>query len=135
MAKVLWAFAADQFIVDRSGKFSIIGIWEAVFAPNFPAIHPQVFIVAGWSGQASAQMTYEVRIWAPGNTLLITSAPTPFQLGPNGKGISVHQFAPVQLAQPGTYKIEILMNGVLAHTMELTAAVPPIPQGGQLGRA
>lgn len=127
MAEVLWAFAADQFIVDRAGKFSIIGIWEAVFAANFPALHPQVFIVAGWRGQPSGQLMYEIRVWTPANTLLATSNPTPFQLGPNGKGISVQQFAGVQLIQPGVYRIEILQNGVSAHQLELVAALPQVP--------
>jgi hypothetical protein len=127
VAKLLWAFAADQFIVDRGGKFSIIGIWENVFAQAFPALHPQLFIVAGWQGTPMASLTNEVRIWVPGGALLTTSGAATLQLGPTGKGISVQQFAPLQLIQPGIYRVEIMLNGALVHKMELTAGVPQVP--------
>jgi len=127
VTKLVWAFAADQFIVDRGGKFSIIGIWENVFAQTFPALHPQLFIVAGWQGPPMASMTNEVRIWVPAGTLLVTSGAVPLQLGPTGKGISVQQFAPLQLVQPGAYRVEIMLNGAVAHNLELTAGVPPVP--------
>jgi hypothetical protein len=127
VAKVLWAFGADQFILDRGGKFSIIGIWEIIYAVSFPALHPQLFVVAGWQGAPSVALTYEIRVWTPGNTLVTTSGVTPFQLGPNGKGISIAQFAGLQLVQPGVYRVEIMQNGVTAHTLELTAAVPQVP--------
>jgi len=127
VAKLLWAFAADQFIVDRGGKFSIIGIWENVFAQAFPALHPQLFIVAGWQGAPMASLTSEVRIWVPSGALLSTSGATPLQLGPTGKGVSAQQFAPLQLMQPGVYRVDISLNGAVVHKLELTAGVPQVP--------
>ncbi len=69
-----------RFIVDRSGKFSIVGIWEAINAPNFPAVHPQLFIVTGWKGDALATLMTETRIWTPASTLLGHHGADPAQI-------------------------------------------------------
>lgn len=43
--EVMWSFVADQFIVDQTGKFRILGAWEAIGAVR--AVHPQLFVAIG----------------------------------------------------------------------------------------
>jgi hypothetical protein len=119
--------AADQFIVDRSGKFSIIGVWENIFATNFPALHPVLFVVTAWTGDPNAMLLTETRIWTPSQALLMTTGAQPFQLSPAGKGLSVNQFFQVQFAVPGQYRIEAVVNGVSAYHFDV--AVQALTQG------
>jgi hypothetical protein len=110
---------ADQFIVDRFGKYSIVGIWDAISAPNFPAIHPQLFIVSGWTGDALAMIMAETRLWTPAGTLLLTTGLHPFRLSPSGKGINANQIVQTQFAQPGNYRVELIGDGEVKHQFEI----------------
>src|SRR2546430_17675769 len=98
---VLWSMIADQFIVDPSGKYSIIGVWENLFAPAFPAIHPLMFILTQWKGEPNTSAQVETRIWTPNQTLLMTTGAALMRLGPVGKVISVNQLFQAQFPVPG----------------------------------
>ena len=117
--EVLWSFVADQFIVDRFGKFSIVGIWEAINAANFPAVHPQLFIVTGWKGDALATLLTETRIWTPAGSLLLTTGTIPFKLSAAGKGINANQIVQTMFMQPGSYRVEVMSEGEIKHQFEL----------------
>ena len=118
--RVLWSFVADQFIVDQGGKFSVIGVWETVSAPMFPAVHPQLFVVTGWQGDPHANFLTETRLWTPSGALLTSTGPHPFQVSPVGKGINVNQFVNVNLPQSGAYRLEVLAYGEIAYDSTIT---------------
>ncbi len=48
--KVDWALVCDYALIDTAGKLSVLGIFERLFAGNFPALHPVMYLVAQWSG-------------------------------------------------------------------------------------
>jgi len=120
---------ADQFIVDPSGKYSIIGVWENLFAPAFPAIHPLMFILTLWKGEPNSSLQVETRIWTPNQTLLMTTGAAVVRLSPVGKGMSVNQVFQTQFPMPGRYRVELLANGVSVHSYDLTIAPLPTVQG------
>jgi hypothetical protein len=122
--RVLWSMAADQFIVDAAGKFSIIGVWETISAGNFPALHPLLFVVTAWTGGPNTTFVLETRIWTPTRNILATTGPQPFNLSSAGKGISINQFYSVQFPSPGGYRVEALANNVSAHHFDV--AVQPL---------
>jgi len=132
-ASVLWAFVADQFIIDRFGKYSIIGIWDGITASNFPAVHPLLFIVVGWKGDPLTTVMAETRIWTPAGTLLLTSGVHPMQLSPAGKGIDANQIMQTQFPQFGIYRIELIGDGEVKHQFEISLMQAPQMMQGSTG--
>jgi hypothetical protein len=120
---------ADQFIVDTGGKFSIIGVWENLFAPTFPAVHPVMFILTMWKGDPNSSITVETRIWSPNKALLMSTGTGLVRLSPAGKGINVNQVFQTQFPMAGSYRVELLANGTSVHSYDLTIAALPTVQG------
>src|SRR4051794_5865323 len=45
---ILWLMVADHALLDTQGKLSVIGMFDRLFAPQFPSVHPIAFIIAQW---------------------------------------------------------------------------------------
>src|SRR6202011_528133 len=131
--KVLWAMTADQFIVDQAGKFSVIGVWENLAALAFPAVHPLMFVVSAWEGDANSSVLAETRIWTPQQALLVSTGAMPLRFGANKRALSVNQLVQTQFVTPGAYRIEFLAEGRTLHytDIQLTSA-NPAPQMGPI---
>jgi hypothetical protein len=114
--EVMWSFVADLFILDQSGKFSIVGAWESITAMNFPAVHPQLFLITGWRGDPLATFMTETKLWMPSGALLSTTGNHPVHLSTAGKGLNVNQMVNLQFPQAGEYTIELFHFGDQAWT-------------------
>ncbi len=49
--KVNFIHVCDTAFLSTSGNLNIIGIFESIFAPNLPVIHPRITIVANIEGE------------------------------------------------------------------------------------
>jgi hypothetical protein len=47
--KLLFALLCDQIIEEKSGNLSIIGVFDNIDSPGYPAIHPRICVFTRWA--------------------------------------------------------------------------------------
>jgi len=123
----------DDVRQERNGKFILIGLFDAIGIPKFPVIYPRLFMVTRWcSGEG--EFKQRTRILKPDqSTLLIEGKDIPVRLpNPEATATSVEAFMNVNFQEPGTYWIEILLDGDLKVRYPLRVnQVQPPPQQQQ----
>ncbi len=122
--RVEWALICDYALVDTGGKLSLLGIFDRLFAANFPAVHPVLFIAAQWVGSPNLGIDVELRIWGPSKEL-IGSAQQHVQLTEKGQGAGILRLAPLPLPTTGEYIFELLGAGVSQAHLPLSVEPPP----------
>lgn len=104
----------DDVRQERNGKFILIGLFDAIAAPNFPIRYPRLFMVTRWcSGEG--QFTQKTRILKPDQTtVLIEGKEIPVKLpSAEATATNVEAFLNVSFEQEGSYWIEILLDNDL----------------------
>ena len=120
----------DDVRQERNGKFILIGLYDAIGAPDFPLIYPRLFMVTRWcSGEGLFKQ--RTRILKPdGTTVLVEGKDIPVQLpGPEATATNVEAFMNVAFKEEGAHWIEILLDGDLKIRYPLRVSkVQPPPQ-------
>jgi hypothetical protein len=122
--KVEWALACDYALIDTGGKLSLMGIFERLYAGNFPAVHPLVYIAAQWSGQPGGVVEVELRIWGPSKEMIGTASQH-VELGDNGMSGAIMRLSPLPLPAPGEYVFELLGGGISQKHISLIVETIP----------
>jgi len=120
----------DDVRQERNGKFILIGLFDALGVPVFPAVIQRICIVNRWcSGEGG--FTQKTRILKPdGHSILIEGKDAPVTLQDNeATATCVEFFMNVQFETEGTYWIEILLNGDLKIRYPLRAKKVAPPPG------
>jgi hypothetical protein len=121
-----WAFICDYALIDASGKLSILGIFDRLFAANFPAAHPMLYVVASWVAPPGTVAIVELRYWSPAGDL-IGAAQQHVSFGPDGKSAGIFQMPQLPIPVPGTYLLEYVTGGVSIRHLELVVTKPEQP--------
>jgi hypothetical protein len=121
---ILWLMVADHALLDTQGKLSVIGMFDRLFAPQFPSVHPIAFIIAQWQWRPSTVLGSELRVFGPSGELLVGAAQQ-LQTGPDGKTAHIVRLSPIPLPAAGAYTIEVLGNNRSAAHMTLTVEQVP----------
>ncbi|NQT95633.1 MAG: hypothetical protein HQ572_04205 [Candidatus Omnitrophica bacterium] len=110
---LLFSILCDEVRREDNGKFMLIGLFETIGAPTFPASHPALYVMNCWcSGLGSFKQ--RTRIVAPDNTKLIEDKKTEFALsGLKAKHRIVARFNNIRFNTPGEYAVEVLLNNEL----------------------
>ncbi len=116
---VVWAMSCDYVMIDNSGRFSIIGVFEGATMAQFPSAIPQFFVISMWSGPASATFTTETWLWSPDNEVIERTPPFPSQFSNFGKGLIINRFLNVAFPKPGVYHLELIVDGQGAFQLPL----------------
>ncbi|MCA8936293.1 MAG: hypothetical protein KDB68_08795 [Planctomycetes bacterium] len=133
--KVKAFLICDQVIRSTDGKYSIIGIFRRVHAPNFPVFHAR-FGVYLMLGDMNGEYDFTIEFVDPteGNTLAKAELRgvkhqkplEDFETGINLPGL--------QFPKDGTFEIHLVCNGDLLHVDTLHAikvdSPPPPPSTG-----
>jgi hypothetical protein len=122
--RVDWAVVCDYALVDGAGKISLLGIFERLFAANFPAMHPVMYFAAQWVGAPFSTIEVELRIWGPSKEMIGT-ATQHIELAENGRSGAVIQLSPVPLPAPGEYVFELLGGGTSQKHVSISVESPP----------
>jgi hypothetical protein len=104
----------DDVRQERNGKFILIGLFDAIAAPQFPLVYPRLFMVTRWcSGEGTFQQ--HTRILQPDqSTVLAEGKDIPVNLpSSQATATNVEAFMNVAFKQEGTHWIEILLDGDL----------------------
>lgn len=123
----------DDVRQERGGKFILIGVFDMVAVPTFPAAFHRVCVVNRWCCGAGAFRQRSRIVRPDGASFLMEGKEVPVQL-PDGEATAtcVEFLMNVRFETPGTYWVEVLIDGDMklryplkAVTIKPRAATPP----------
>ena len=130
-----WSHMCDYATIDMKGHVSVIGIFELVFAPSLPAVHPLMYVVSRWSGEPGEQFTYAVRIifGSDGSNVLMATKgfPVTIKQAVHAGSAEIRQattitpIAGLRFPFHGRYTIDILTDDIVVHTIPFWVEKPP----------
>ena len=99
----------EKAFLSQDGKLNVIGIFNKVMAKNFPAAHPELFVVASIK---DGQGIYNGKIVVEAPTEgIIADAKGQINIGMvGGIGNIIANFRNIVFPSPGTYKIKIFIE-------------------------
>lgn len=101
----------DDVRQERNGKFILIGIFEGMMVPEFPAALGRLCLVNRWCS-GDGEFSQQTRIiGADGRTPLVEGRIVPVKLASvNHVATSVEFFVNLQVPKEGTYWVEIMLD-------------------------
>jgi hypothetical protein len=107
--KLHYTIMCEDVRVEINHKLSLMGIFYAIQVPQLPVTLLKLVILYHWSGEG--QYLSEVRILTPDRTQPVAvSAPSSFQVPPDGYADNVTIFANVTFPTSGSYVVQSLIN-------------------------
>jgi hypothetical protein len=104
-----YTIMCEDVRVEINHKLSLMGIFYAIQVPQLPVSLLKIVILNHWSG--NGQFLSEVRILTPDRTQPVAvSAPSPFQVPPDGFADNVTIFANVTFPTSGSYVVQSLID-------------------------
>lgn len=73
--EVALAVLADHANISREGKLNILGIFDTIFARDFPAIHPQALLIVRFEAdisEAGSKKPIEIRLIDEDGAVILT---------------------------------------------------------------
>ena len=121
----------DDVRQERNGKFILIGIFDAIAMPKYPAVFPRLCLVNRWCC-GDGEFTQQSRLLKPdGITVLTEAKPVGVKLASNtATATCVEIFMNLQFENPGIYWTEVLLDGQLKlrYPLRTGLAQPPSPR-------
>ncbi len=109
----------DDVRQEMGGKLSLMGLFENIYAPKFPAVHPRIAILTEWSG-GQGEFGIKMRILAPDGKTVIRETNSKMTLsGVNYKHRDVSLHLNVEFKTPGTYWVENYLDEELINSIPL----------------
>ena len=109
----------DDVRQEMGGKLSLMGLFENIYAPKFPAVHPRIAILTEWSG-GQGEFGIKMRILAPDGKTVIRETNSKMSLnGVNYKHRDVSLHLNVEFKTPGTYWVENYLDKELINSIPL----------------
>ncbi len=124
--KCEWMLFCDYAFVDAGQKTCLIGIFDRIYAPQVPAVHPQLAIAAKVRGEKGEEGRMRLEIIRPtlaslsvmeGEVKLGDSDSADIRLGILG----------LNLPDYGDYTVKLYFDGVAARSLTLSVLPPPQP--------
>ncbi|HJZ69329.1 MAG TPA: hypothetical protein VKF81_14495 [Blastocatellia bacterium] len=107
--KLHYTIMCEDVRVEINHKLSLMGIFYAIQVPQLPVTLLKLVVLNHWSGEG--QYLSEVRILTPDRTQPVAvSAPSSFQVPPDGYADNVTIFANVTFPISGSYVVQSLIN-------------------------
>jgi len=120
------ALLCDDVRQENNGKFILIGLFDAMFAPQWPLRYPRLFVVTRWCSGAG-QFTQRTRFLRPDQKHLVTEGqPIRFQMNePETLVTNIEVFFNLEFLGAGTHWIEILLDSEIKVRFPLRIATAP----------
>jgi hypothetical protein len=109
--RLSYTLLCDDVRQEMGGKFSLMGLFESIYANVFPAVHPRFAIVNEWTG-GKGEFTVKIKLLSPNKEEVLSESETKISLfveTQRHRDISVR--FNTTFASPGTYWIETLLDG------------------------
>ncbi len=114
-----YTIICDDVRQEMGGKFSLMGLFESIYAGTFPALHNRFAIVNEWSG-GKGEFTVRIRLLAPDQKQVLSESEAKLSLfneTQRHRDISIRYNTTFKV--PGTYWIEMLIDGEQAGIIPL----------------
>jgi hypothetical protein len=117
--KLNYTILCDDVRQELGGKFSLMGLFESIYANSFPAVHPRLAIVNEWTG-GKGDFKLTIRLLASNKKEVLSESESTMSLYSEGQR---HRDIAVRFnttfSSPGTYWIEMLLDGEQAALIPL----------------
>ena len=131
--KIDFAVVSDYALVDQYGKLSVMGIFQHIWVPQFPTLHPRLHLVLRVKGKRTEIGEHRVRIrftGEGGNQILSGDGTVNFAEPPAGvteiEAGAVLVFD-VPFERPGRYQFEITVDDDVETVVPITVGQAPAP--------
>lgn len=117
----------DDVRQEKNGKFMLIGLFDRIGLPKFPAVVPKIFVVNKWcSGEGAFKQ--QSRIIRPdGVSELIKGKPIDVRLQNNVQtATSIEVFMNIQIQEAGVHWVEVSIENELMLRYPLTVSAVSI---------
>jgi hypothetical protein len=125
----LWALLCDYFLIDQSGKYSFIGVFDRIGAATFPVVQRSFYVAVSMEGDANSSIPALLDVWSPDGTLLISTPESQVVFSAAGRAMFVNLIYDLQLPGPGGYSITVEAAGrpVASTPFDVYLATPSGP--------
>ena len=120
-AQLVYSLLCEDVRLELGNKLSLMGIFENVFLPSFPAMLLKFATVNHWVGVGDFET--QVKIAAPDGREIAIAAPSAFRIESQGYADNVTFFANVSLDRAGTYAVQTAIDGKLIAERPLYVAM------------
>ena len=120
-AQLAYTLICDDVRIEMGNKMSLMGIFQNILLPRFPATIVKFAVLNRWVGQGT--FTYEIRIVGPSGIESVRSHPATFTIGRGGHADNVTFFTNVQFQEPGIYTVRILLSDRVVGELQLNLRV------------
>jgi hypothetical protein len=119
----------DDVRQERNGKFILIGLFDSIGVPGFPAVFQRICVINRWCcGVGTFQQKSRI-LGSDGNTTIIEGKEVGVTLpDAEANATSIEFFLNVRFEGEGTYWIEVLLDGDLKLRYPLKARLIARPQ-------
>jgi hypothetical protein len=108
-AQLVYSLLCDDVRLELGNKLSLMGLFENVFLPSFPAGIIRFATVNHWLGVGDFET--QVRVVSPDGREIAVSAPSAFRIESQGYADNITFFANVTLERAGTYQVRTYLDG------------------------
>jgi hypothetical protein len=119
-AQLVYSILCDDVRLEMGNKLSLMGIFENVYLPQFPAVLLRFATVNHWIGAGDYQT--QVRVFNPEGREVAQSSQSTLRIEPEGYADNVTFFANVSLERAGRYSIQTFIDGKMVAQRPLFVA-------------
>lgn len=115
-----YTLICDDVRQEMGGKFSLMGLFESIYANSFPALHHRFAVVNEWTG-GRGEFVVKIRLLAPDREQVLSESESRlvlFNETQRHRDISVRYNTTFKV--PGTYWVETLVDGEQAGLIPLS---------------
>ncbi len=109
--KLLYTLVCDDVRQEAGEKISLMGLFDSIYAPVLPAFHPRLAVVNAWGG-GHGRFQSSIRLLGPNREPVADLGTAEFELADETR---FHRHVAFhlnwQIALPGTYWVEVLLDG------------------------
>lgn len=101
----------DDVRQEMGGKFSLMGLFETIYAATFPAVHPRFAVVNEWRG-GQGEFAAKIRLLTPDRGRVIAESESKISLfNETQRHRDITLRLNTTFKTPGTYWLEMLLDG------------------------
>jgi hypothetical protein len=108
-AQLVYSVVCDDVRVEIGNKLSLMGIFENLFFPTFPAVLLKLAVANHWVGVGDFQT--HVRIVGPDGAEIAASAASGFRIESQGYADNISFFTNVAFGRAGRFIVQTFLNG------------------------
>ena len=114
-----YTIICDDVRQEAGGKISLMGLFENIYATNFPVLHSRLALMTEWSdGRGSFVVT--TRLLTPDRKNVLRETTSKISLNdPHYKHRDISVHLNIELKTPGTYWIEHYLDNTLVSSVPL----------------